>query len=383
MDPGHHTAFLLVILICILLLVLAVSALLMCYCRRKGFNIRNQKSSMRFGGLMRDQATSMTSFNWNLTEPKFHIYSGCEESQAYSLPITADRSSQRGKHLSSHLFLDSHILSISDNDEGSQTSQWLNKSVRKKSESSGLYSGLQCMLSSVLERRSVFSLKAKRRSSSLKSGIDSDMLMVPLESPVHLSSLPRDLSRSSTVLCENSSEQQFTWDTAGLSILSSHTSHKESCSVPSTLQRKPCNSEEDSRNMSIVQQQKPDCLQPKAWFVSFRNRPKSDGAQLEDKDLNNVTSLDSGVDVIEAQLRTGCDDLNNVQKSTSVGETESHVSISLQQHSELNREYEIQVQGECKELYISHQEAARKLNPGHYGRSVWEKREERPLIGVN
>ncbi|KAM5179853.1 uncharacterized protein ACMZJ9_000489 [Mantella aurantiaca] len=381
MDPGHHTAFLLAILICILLLLLALSALLMCYWRRNGFKITNRTSSMRFGRLARDQATSMTSFTLNALNPKHQLQNGPKESQSFSLPITVDQGNQKSECMTSRFSLDSHIISISDEEEGTQTSI-VNKSVRKESKVSGRYSALQNMLSSgvsifssVLEKSSMFSLKAKRRSSSLKSGVDGDISMIPLESPVHVPSMNVDrfhpagsksnLSQSSTLLCENSSDQQFTWDTAGLSILSRPMRHKESFSLPNTLARK---TEEDSSKPN-TELRKPECLQPKAWFIFMGSRPVSEGTEL-DKELNNVTSLDSGVDVIEPAVRNGFGGINIPKKPTS--------------HDKNQEENDgDEKQDEYMELHISHQEAARKLNPKHYSRSLWERREERPLIGVN
>ncbi|XP_075706237.1 uncharacterized protein LOC142740707 [Rhinoderma darwinii] len=401
MDPGHHTAYLLAILICILLLLLAASALLMCYLRRNGLNVKNRKSSMRFGAAMRDTSTSMSSFALNFMDPKLPIYSDLNDPQAVPLPFTVHRS----KPLTSPLSRDSHMLSISDDDEGTQTSGLESKSVRKKSDTSGQYSALRLMLSSgasilggVLERSSMFSLKAKRRSSSLKSGINTDLLMVTLESPVHVSTsvagafqaagLPKKLSSSSTLLCENSSDQQFTWDTADLSIQSDNLTQKET-DIPSALERKPFIPEEDSVIKDMVQLRNPDFLEPKTLFVSIRNRPVSDGVQLEKKELNNVASLDSGVDTTGVLLRAGSGGLNTIPKVLSMHGTEKDVLLSSSKDPTKagNSRHEMPVTEEapedCQELYITHQEAARKLNPGYYGRSLWEKREERPLIGVN
>lgn len=354
----------------------------------------NRTSSMRFGRLARDQATSMTSFTLNVINPKCHLQNDPKESQAFTMPITVDRSSQKSTSLTSHLSRDSHIISISDEEDGSRTSK-VDKPVRKKSKASEHYSTLQRMLSgasifgSVLEKSSMFSLEDKRRSSSLKSGVDADISMIPLESPVHVSSSKngdqfqpagshRDLSRSSTLLCENSSEQQFTWDTAGLSILSRHVRKKESFSLPNTLERKP---EEDSSKQN-TQLGKPDFLQPKAWFIFMGNRPVSEGAQLENE-LNNVTSLDSGVDVIEPAVRNGFGGFKVAQMPISTQDAECHIPSRRSNENPEENNGDDEKQDECLELHITHQEAARNLNPRHYSRSLWEKREERPLIGVN
>lgn len=354
----------------------------------------NRTSSMRFGRLARDQATSMTSFTLNVINPKLHQQNDPKESQAFSLPITVDQSSQKSTSVtSSHLSRDSHIMSIGDEEEGFRTSI-VDKPVQKKSRASEHYSTLQRMLSGasifggVFEKSSMFSLKAKRRSSSLKSGVDEDISMIPLESPVRVSSKngdqfqtagsQRDLSRSSTVLCENSSEQQFTWDTAGLSVLSRHARKKESFSLPNTLERK---TEEDSSKQN-TQLGKTDFLQPKAWFIFIGNRPVSEGAQLENE-LNNVTSLDSGVDVIEPVVRDGFGGFKSAQMPNSTQDAQCHIPSrrSNENPEEINGDEE--KQDECLELHITHREAARNLNPRHYSRSLWEKREERPLIGAN
>lgn len=374
------------------------------YYRRNGFNITNRKSSMRLGTAMRHQSTSMTSFTCNFTDPRIPIYYDLNDPQAMPLPLTVDRT----KQTTSPLSLDSHMLSISDDEEGVQTLDLDSKSMRRKTDHSGQYSALKNMLfsgasilSSVLEKSSMFNLKAKRRSSSLKSGINTDILMIPLESPVHVSSLadeafqaaslPINLSRSSTLLCANSCEQQFTWDTAGLSIQSDHITQKERCHVPSALERKPYVPEEEEEEGLLkkdkVQLRNPD-LQPKAWFVSIENRPVSDGVQLEKKQLNNVASLDSGVDTTEVLLRPGSGGLNTIPKVLSRHGSENYVPLcSFKEDSKASDREEMQEAEEAKEdshkLYITHQEAARKLNSGYSGKSLWERREERPLIGVN
>ncbi|XP_077155894.1 uncharacterized protein LOC143818484 [Ranitomeya variabilis] len=397
MDPGHHTAYLLAILICILLLLLAVSAILLCYFRRNGFNIPNRKSAKRLETALRDQSTSMTSFASNFMDPKLSIDGDLNYPRKMSLPLTVDKSKQPTSPLS----LDGYILCISNDEESAQTSRLEGKSVRKKSETLGRYSALKYMLSSgasflgsVLEKSSMFSLKGKRRSSSLKSGINSDILMVPLESPVHVSSMttgayqavsiPINLSRKSTLLCENSSEQQFTWDTSDLSTHSDHLTLKGNSFV-----RKSPIPEEGAVKQAPVQLRNPDFLQPKAWFVSFRNRPVSDGVQLEKKELNNVASLDSGVDTMDVLLRLGSGGLSVMPKVLPTLETEIQVPIiSSQGHlksssvGEEKQEVEEAQEG-CNKLYITHQQAARKLNPGSSGRTLWEKREERPLLGFN
>ncbi|XP_068121219.1 protein FAM171B-like [Hyperolius riggenbachi] len=408
MDPGHHTAFLLAILICILLLLLVASAVLMCYWKKNGFKTKTQTSSMRLKRLVRNQATSMTSFICNSTDLKGNLYNDSKNSQALSLPIAGDENHQKSKFLNSNLYLDSHIVAISDDEEEPQTSGLVNGSIQNKGEASVRHSALQCMLSSgasffgsILEKSLMFSVKSKRRSSSLKSGVNADILAVPLESPVHVSSvntghlqsasLPRKFSRSSTLLCENSSDQQFTWDTtglSGLSILGKRVGQKDSSSLPGTLERKPFISEEES-NKQNVQLRKQDLLRPKAWFIFIGNRPFSDGAQLEREELNNVTSLDSGVDVVEEPVRNGDSDLKVIQRPTSTYETQSHIpdrranTTSHDSDGEKGLQKMESGEQECKELHISHQEAARILNPRHYSRSLWEKREERPLIGAN
>ncbi|KAM4045489.1 uncharacterized protein ACNLHF_009338 [Anomaloglossus baeobatrachus] len=395
MDPGHHTVFLLAILVCILLLLLAASALLVCYFRRNGFNMPKRKSA-RLGTATRDQSTSMNSISLNFLDPKFCIYSDLNDPKEMSLPTTGDRSKQPTSPLS----LESYKLSISNDEEGTQTSGLGDRSVRKKNNMLGQYSALKYMLSSgasilgsVLERSSMFSLKGRRRSSSLKSGINSDIVMIPLESPVQVSSLaagafqaasiPTYLSRKSTLLCENSSDQQFTWDTTDLSIQSDHINPKET-----SLVNNPPTPEEGAIEQASIQLRNPGFLQPKAWFVSFGNRPVSDGVQLEKKELNNVTSLDSGVDTAEVLLRPGFGGLSIIPKVLSTPDTENYVPISSSQ-GHLKSSYvgeqmqEVEEAEDCNKLYITHQEAARKLNLGCSGRSLWEKREERPLLGFN
>ncbi|XP_072275138.1 uncharacterized protein [Pyxicephalus adspersus] len=393
MDSVHHTAFLLAILICILLLLLALSSLLMCYWRRHGFIIKNRKSS-RFGRLVRDQATSMTSFTLNAINTKLQ-HNDPKESQAFSLPITVDQSSKKCKRVTSNLslpYINSHVLNICDEEKGSQT-LLINKFIPKKSEASEHYSTLQHILSSGasflgsgLEKSSMFNLKAKRRSSSLKSGVNVDIAMIPLESPVYESSMndqfqptgSSDLSRSSTLLCENSSDQQFTWDTASISILNRLEKNKESFSLPNTLERKI----EDDSHKENTQLGKLEIIQPKSWFICLGNRPLSEGAQPE-KELNNVTSLDSGVDIIEPAVRNGFGGHKVPRIPISTHDTDCHVPSRSPKENPEENDVDDEKQDKCRELHISHQEAARTLNPTHYSRSLWEKREERPLIGVN
>ncbi|KAM9319909.1 uncharacterized protein PAF06_004348 [Gastrophryne carolinensis] len=396
MDPGHHTAFLLAILICILLLLLAVSSLIMCYLRKNGFKIKNIKSQ-RFGRLVKDQATSMTSFAFNAMDSRFSLYSEPKKVQALSLPISMESGNQKGKTPNSHLYLDRLAINMGDDDdeEGLQTSELTSKTIQRISESSGGYTALKrvcssgaSMFATVLEKSSLLKFKAKRRSSSLKSGVGADILMISLESPVGVppksagetqsTSSPRDLSCSSTVLCENSCDQQFTWDTVGLSLLSQQVEHKESCSVPTTLERRPCTLEGESTNQN-AQLQSSQLLQPKSWFIFMGNRPVSDGVQLESKELNNVTSLDSGVDITEAPRGNRCRGPEMPQRTFPINEKH----LLAESPKETNKEAEALEMDPEQEFHISHQEAARKLNPGYYNRSLWEKREERPLIGVN
>ncbi|KAM3936168.1 uncharacterized protein RB166_003286 [Leptodactylus fuscus] len=384
MDPGHHSAYLLAILICILLLLLAAFAILMCYLRRKGFTKSKRISSMR------DQSTSMTSFAWNYMDSKVPIYNN-----PHTISIAVDI-----HKITPSLSLDSHILCISDEDEGTLGSSLDSKSGRKKSDSSGQYSAFKYMLSSgasflgsVLEKSSLFSLKSKRRSSSLKSGIDGEVLMVPLESPVHVSSanafqaatLPPNLSRSSTLLCEDSCDQQFTWNTACLSTQSENITQKDPSLVPSAIEKEPYNTEDKSVTKELVQVPYSDCLEPKSWFVPIGNRPVSDGAKLEKKELNNVTSLDSGVDTTELLLRPGSGGLNTMPKVLPTQGSATYIPLSSTKAN--SSRDDVQEEEETREdgskLYITHQEAARKLNSGYPGRSLWERREERPLIGVN
>ncbi|KAG8585389.1 hypothetical protein GDO81_005010 [Engystomops pustulosus] len=380
MDPGHHTAYLLAILICILLLLLAVSVLLMCYFRRIGFNIIKRKSSIRLESAMRDQSTSMTNCAWNFVDQKPPIYTDLNDPQPTSFLISVDRS----KHPTSPLSLDSHIVYISDDEEGTRTSGLHGKSQRKKSNTSALklmLSSGASILGSVLERSSMFNLKAKRRSSSLKSGINTDILMVPLDvscldtREFQATNLPANMSRSSTLLCDNSCDQQFTWDTAGLSVQSIHLTQKESCAGEREQ-------EEGPNKKAMVQFRNPESLQPKSWFVSIENRPVSDGVQLNNegrKELNNVASLDSGVDTTEGLLRPGSGGFNVIPKVLSTHGSENYVPFGSSKESNRGEE----THEDNPNLHMTHQEAARKLNPGYSGRSLWEKREERPLIGVN
>ncbi|KAM8977562.1 uncharacterized protein RCH25_046642 [Pelodytes ibericus] len=394
MDPGHHTAFLLVILVCILLLILAFAGLMMCFWRKKYFKFLNWKSNRRVCGLMKDQATSMTSVSANANNLKPLIYNGPRTSQTIvSIPLTAELSFEK----------ESHVLVLSEEDNQSQASKLVNTSVGEKM-AKDRYSVLSAMLTSgasvfgsMLEMGSMFNMKAKRRSSSMKSGVDSDIMLMPMESPVkttcsangpfRATSLPRDLSRS-TVLCENSSDQQFTWNTAGLSVLSSYAGHKESSSVPGTLERKTRVSEaHECWRESSAAEQNPACsLLPKTYFPFYQHRPFSDCAQDAKRELNNVTSLDSGLDIIVAPAQQEGRGLNKSEIGLKpfCGHpiTLTGPNGERQESSNKNIYDAGQVQEEGIELNISHQEAAKKLNAGHYGRSLWEKREERPLIGI-
>ncbi|KAM4796054.1 uncharacterized protein WCC33_001169 [Rhinophrynus dorsalis] len=403
MDPGHHTAFLLAILVCIILLLLTGSALLVCYCRRKYLKAKNWSLSMRKQGLKRDQATSMTSFTLNIIEQKPITYNAPKTLQSSpSLPIIVDKNYQKSTLLSSCLSLESPTVVMSDEEDCSRKSELVKTSIKNKRETTGRSSAIYCafssgasVLSSLLDKSSMFSLKAKRRSSSMKSGLDPDILLVPIASPVQAASssagqlqaasLPRKLSHS-TLLCDNSNNQEFTWNTAGVSILSNHAGHKESLSVPGTLERKSYISEEkDSSRQDLVQLRKPPFyLQPKAWFVSFGNRPLSDGAQVGSEELANVTSLDSGVDIIEVPMRKESGGyIKNLTKATCVSKMNDHLTVRSPNGQKPETESYKADQLHEVELSISHREAARKLNEEYHGRSLWQKWEDRPLMGVN
>ncbi|CAH2224643.1 Hypothetical predicted protein [Pelobates cultripes] len=400
MDPGHHTAFLLAILVCILLLILAVSALLACYWRYKCSIFPSWKSTMRIQKPMKDHATSMTSFTLNAMDPKQIIYNGPRTPQtSVMIPSMVDQPCEKENLIASCLSIDSHIVALCDEDECSEASELANLSGVKEKSATDRYSSFQCMLSSrasifssMLEIGSMLSMKLGRRSSSLKSGVDVDIMLGPLESPVKVassgtgqhraSSLPRDPNRS-TILCENSADQSFTWNTAGLSILSHHAGYKESFSVPGTLQRKACVSVLNQSSGDYgVKFRNPDCpLQPKTFPMLFGNRPLSDGAQISNGELENVTSLDSGVDIVAMPMRPECGTpVKNETDLKYTGGPGNSETLTLEEVIKRN-----QVCGaeqnciEDKELVISHQEAARKLN----GRTLWQKREERPLIGIS
>lgn len=329
----------------------------------------------------------MTSFTLTINS-QLHLQNDHKECLGLSLPITTDQGSQKGKCVHSNLSLNSHVISIGDEEEGIHTSEEKSTPKIKFSRRS---STLQNMLSSgvfffgsALEKSSMFSLKAKRRSSSLKSGVDGDISLIPMESPVCANAdrfqpvdSPSNLGQTSTLLCERSSDQQFTWDSAALSVLSRPVRHKESFSLPNTLERKT----EESSSKQNTPFKKTECQQPKAWFIYMGNRPVSEGGHL-DKELNNVTSLDSGVDVIESAVRNGFGGLNVPQKPISPNNAEYYITNGESHENPEENDGDNDEKDECMELHISHQEAARMLNPKHYSRSVWEKREERPVIGV-
>ncbi|KAM4702058.1 uncharacterized protein O3C94_002998 [Discoglossus pictus] len=401
MDPGHHTAFLLAILLCVFLLLLVVSAMFLCYWRGKCFNVKQGGSLIRLQGLRKDQATSMTSFPLNMIDPKPLTYAGSRTSTSViSMPTMVDQGCQKSTLVSSCLSLESQILDMSE-EECLQTgcaSDLVNKSTNETSRTEKistinyiLLSG-SSMLGSVLEKSSAFGQKLKRRCSSMKSGLDPDILMVPMESPVQLSSssaqqyrvasLPRKLS--SFPMCENSNDQQFTWNTELLE-LNSHDGHVESLSVPTTLERRSHTSEENELNNQNLR--KP-FLQPKSWFVSFGNRPRSLGAQVGTQEINNVTSLDSGVDIIEVPVRQEYSSSERGYGTKQFCRSADQKMLKSPQKikNKATVEHAIQMTEpyeENQELEITHQEAARKLNEGHYTRSLWQKREERPLLWVN
>ncbi|KAG8452624.1 hypothetical protein GDO86_004418 [Hymenochirus boettgeri] len=365
MDPGHHTEFLLAILICVLLLLLILPFLLVCYCRVKCFKGNKWRMTRISQGLVKDQSTSMTGFTIPVTDSKSLVYHSHSISKDCCLiPSKMNQSCKHTSLLSSSLSVDQTLNT--DEDFCSDNVDTVNTFAKDRQRLSTLSA-----FSNFLEN-SLFISRSKRCSSSLKSGLDPDILMAPLDSPAKETtlatgsfqaiSIPIDLDQSS-VLCDNSG-QQFTWDTMGQSNLSNHPGHKESFSVPGTLDRiSSVSKAKDSSEQDIVQLRKPTFpLQPKAWFVSIGNRPLSDGFQVVNLDLNTVTSLDSGVDIIE--IPTKLEFKNNTIKDRKL----DHVNQSPEEENI---------------FHISHQEAAQKLNNGYNSRSLWQKREERPLIGAN
>eukprot|EP00079_Xenopus_tropicalis_P010649 XP_002935697.1 PREDICTED: uncharacterized protein LOC100490651 isoform X1 [Xenopus tropicalis] len=398
MDSGHHTPYLLAILLCILLLLVALSTLLVCYWRKKCFKNKKWKIPKKTRGLVKDQATSMTSFTLHVTDPKSHIYRGQNISNVCpSFPLMVDHSCQKPSRPSSFLSLDGQSLGVNEDFCLNTLDPTVGENGKAVQQSSVLHYAMSSgasLLSSILDN-SLYVLKSKRRSSSLKSGLDPETLMVPLESPVKETSssgtsqfralsLPRDLDRS-TLLCDNSVDQQFTWDTLGLSNLSHPAGHKESISVPGTLERN-AHSSEDPKKQDFLQLQKPFPIQPMAWFVSFGNRPFSGGFQVGKVDINNVTSLDSGVDIIEIPVRKECDGLfkSDPSKTSCSGRMESCTTRQEPQEITDHRETNVHINKPLgNRVHISHQEAARRVNGEYCGKSPWQKREDRPLIGIN
>ncbi|XP_014345883.2 protein FAM171B-like [Latimeria chalumnae] len=185
----------------------------------------------------------------------------------------------------------------------------------------------------------------------------------------------------------------------------------ESVSVPGTLDRpasfNKVNTEvQGFSEQSLVQFPKVNLLaEPMAWFIPLETKPFSGKLQYKKKQPNNVASVDSGVDVIETNARQegkhvqryvqtiadtkqlnpeGAIGLSQQDKRMSTDCTEKeHVFLTDEDGSGWVALDECDREG--NRVHRAHMEAAIKLGWGQYGnkRSLWQRREERPLIAIN
>ncbi|XP_029450972.1 protein FAM171B-like [Rhinatrema bivittatum] len=440
MDSRHHAMFLLVILVGTVLLLLAASVLFICYCRKKCLKTKkSQRVSLNLNALTKNQATSMTGVSLILSAPPSLTFKGHQTFKYSPSPVKEDLVHGEEGYVILCPSSENQIAQKSATSCPGQQS-WHNaeKIPINLLEQGDQTSVLQYMSSpsvSLMESilgpgRDVefgpFCVKDRMCSSSMKSSADVNFVFVPMESPIpnaslighsSTSSLPRDLE-DCLAGSESLDDQQYSWSSAtlintliqnsvqgqpnGLMAMNHDGEHVESLSMPSTLKRPSfatVNLEGKTAGKSLTQLPKSaGLLQPMAWFISLANGPFSDGAPVGKKDLNNITSLDSGVDVIELQVRQDSEEV--VKKGVDPGEfirglrSQEDPSGSEWDASRLVIEEgngNIRLMGGLgrdqsgTELQIAHKEAAMKLNEAHRRskRSLWQKREERPLMGIN
>nr|XP_033791452.1 protein FAM171B-like isoform X2 [Geotrypetes seraphini]XP_033791453.1 protein FAM171B-like isoform X2 [Geotrypetes seraphini]XP_033791454.1 protein FAM171B-like isoform X2 [Geotrypetes seraphini]XP_033791455.1 protein FAM171B-like isoform X2 [Geotrypetes seraphini] len=427
MDSRHHAALLLFILVGTILLLLAASFLLICYFRHKYLKTKkNQKWALKSVVLTKSQATSMTGVSLVLSSPPSLLH----ESQAFKnspFPVKSSLVQMKDDTASLENYI---VQKNAASPPGWQCWSSSEKSPQNVYEKGNQTSILQYisspgafLMDSILGQSkdlefSPFYVEDIMHCSSLKSNVDTNFVLVPEESPIpnisfinhsRSSSLPRNLG--DCLISEIPGNQQYFWSSStlktllqnsvqgkpnGLMDMSHHGEHMESLSVPNTLKRPPSTAstlEGKTARKSLLQLPKTGFLQPRAWFISLANGPFSNGAPIGKQDPNNITSLDSGVDVIELQVRQDGEvvrdgvELEVMQHLESYEDATGSEQNVMQLVVEEGDESGSLMGGEQSgnEQQLAHKEAAMKLNEACYRnkRSLWQKREERPLIGIN
>ncbi|XP_069508917.1 protein FAM171B-like [Ambystoma mexicanum] len=435
MAGAHHTAFLLAILIGILLLLFVACVLLLCYCREQCTHLgrRERKRRMR-DRLTKEQATSMTCVSTSFLGPPGLSFYGPQSCQTLPCPLMQSLTSQQEDHETScNTFENWATQQIKPQELDQQAILNSELPPPEKQECESIHDSTSyCMFSScpsLMESGLKNGRPSSRRcSSSMQSQAKSELLptypesTIPSESSLINHMRPTSQQEHCASLSEKGIPQYFSWRSSTLTTstlsrtsmqrineqngpieLSNDGRHSESVSVPGTLKRASSaviNLESNSSTgQSLVQLPKPQCLlSPKAWFIFLGNNSLSEGARICKDDVNNVTSLDSGVDIIELQVRP--ESRNKECGVQDLGQHEGPLEQSLTREVNCDTAIErLHCSGPVEypatgrmeeeetgcEQQTAHTEAALKLNQVHYGnkRSLWQKREERPLIGIN
>ncbi|KAJ1159631.1 hypothetical protein NDU88_000137 [Pleurodeles waltl] len=401
---------------------------------------RHERKRGMLNGLTKEQATSMTCVGVNILDPPGLSFYGPQTSPAFSCSLPKSVVSQQEDHGTSCTTLENWDTVQSKRGAlGQQASlgSELPPVQRQECENSFLASTSYCLFRSYpsvmgnslrhhqeqecLQVEQVSS--SKRRSSSMKSQLDSDLLQTPQESTIPDATSFTDMRPARpeghcSVRSPTRSPVQFLWRSStstlsrnsllqlsqqsGISDTPNQNRCTESVSVPGTLRASSMTAVNLEGNSltgpSLLHVPKTyDMLSPKAWFIFLGKSNFADSARVCKKNINNVTSLDSGVDILELQLRQEQNiNKGSVRKAApqqgilehsrtpeercSVEVEELHCSGPIENsHTKILEEKEPRF-----EVHISHTEAALKLNEVHYGnkRSQWQKREERPLIGI-
>lgn len=437
MASAHHTAFLLTILIGILLLIFVACLFFICYCREKCFQMRRHERKRMPNGLTKEQTTSMTCVGVNFLDPPGLSFYGPQISRAFSCSLPRSVVSQHADHGTSCTTLENWATVQSKQGALGQQARLSSElplverqeceHICRESATYGLFSSCPSLMENSLrndqeqECSQVEETCSKRRSSSMKSQLGSALLLTPQESTIPDATSLTDtrptrqkghcsvpsqrrsplhcLWRSSTSTLSRNSLLRISQQSRLADI-----PNQNRCTepVPGTLRvssMTAVNLEGNSlTGQSVVHLPKTrDLLSPKAWFIFLGNGPLADSARICKKNINNVTSLDSGVDILELQLRQeqninkGCVRKPVPQQGTlehsrtpetrcSFEAEELHCSGPIDNsHTKKMEEKEPGF-----EVQISHTEAALKLNDVLYKkkRSQWQKREERPLMGI-
>ncbi|XP_039602795.1 uncharacterized protein LOC120524957 isoform X1 [Polypterus senegalus] len=421
MDASQHSTFLIVILVLMLLFLAGVALLLLNHCRQKCLKKRHKEAPSSMKVFLKDQTTSTSNLRAVLS--MLGVQSGVQNRDSQTSPIgaagrraqresfdgsneatcTSSTLTSRNQHFESihakqeELGPSQELLVDGDCEQSSSVFFW------KQENEQSLMSGIRRIVGSTLTPESILAgqqqLKAstlahlKRLSSSMKSDASPEELPVPVESPVvgvsqcqnqRTSSLPRDLSYYAAggsrvqLISYEAPDSPYNNQKSSLGGLEEHGQRNfakpylvpafgfpESSSVPSTLSRpRPCAGrvEEGGQTLSeqsLLERAKASCFfQPRAWFISWSNAPKVEFLQQQE----HVGSRDSGVDIFESRhQRQG--------EIPATGQDGNPSGIHTRP----------------VELEISPREAVEKLGTVESGskRSLWQKREDRPLIVIN